>query len=111
MENPAKEAAAPPQAESELTLLRAKLAKMENDAAEEAALRAQAEKRTNAMSRLQKILDDTRDKLKRNSYSSMDRRGWLGELLDGERADLVDTLIDIIHGLNERIARLERQIV
>jgi hypothetical protein len=89
---------------SELTLLRAKVAALEEAALEEAAAAAQIQKKATAMERLQKILDNKKAALARNSYS---KSVPLAAFYDREKVDLVDALIDIIEGLNARVTSLE----
>ena len=90
--------------ESELALLRARIAAIESAAAEEAAARAQAEKKASAMGRLQKILQEKREAVERNRYS---KSIPLARFYDQEKIDLMDALLDIISVLNERVTQLE----
>jgi hypothetical protein len=90
----------------ELAILQDRIDKIKSSAAEEAAIRARDEKRASAMSRLKNILKDKISKLESNRYS---KSAPLAAYYDREKVDLIDTLIDIIDGLNERIANLEME--
>lgn len=91
-----------------LALLRARVAELEAAEAAAAAAKAVAEKKANAMDRLQAILAEKNQALARNSYS---KSVPLSAYYDRQHATLIDTLIDIISGLHNRIAQLEEDKV
>lgn len=89
--------------ENDIQMLRAQLAAMEKTMAEQVAARCLAEKQANAMGRLRTILDTTRESLSANRYSYPMARYY-----DENKMDLIDALVDIMEGLTDRIALLER---
>ena len=93
---------------SSLTLLRARIAELEAAEAAEVAIRAASEKKENAMDRLQAILAKKNQALAQNRYS---KSVPLAAYYDRQHATLIDTLIDIISGLHNRIAQLEEDKV
>ncbi len=91
-----------------LALLRARVAELEAAEAAKAAAHAAAAKKANAMDRLQAILAEKNQALARNRYS---KSIPLAAYYDQQDATLIDTLIDIIDGLHNRIAQLEEDKV
>ena len=87
-----------------LALLRARVAELEAVEAATAAATAAAVKKANAMDRLQAILAEKNQALTNNRYS---KSVPLAAYYDRQHATLIDTLIDIISGLHNRIAQLE----
>jgi hypothetical protein len=91
-----------------LVLLRARVAELEAAEAATLVAAASAKKKANAMDRLQAILAEKNQALARNRYS---KSIPLAAYYDQQDATLIDTLIDIIDGLHNRIAQLEEDKV
>lgn len=95
-----------------LALLRARVAELEAAEAAAAAAKAVAEKKANAMDRLQAILAEKKLSVQnRIARPPKDHVGWLAHNIKTGEVDLIDTLIDIISGLHNRIAQLEEDKV
>ena len=95
-----------------LTLLRARVAELEAAEAAAAAAAAAAEKKENAMDRLQAILAEKKLSVQhRINRPPKDHLGWMAHNMNRGEVDLIDTLIDIISGLHNRIAQLEEDKV
>lgn len=95
-----------------LALLRARVAELEAAEAAAAAAKAAAEKKANAMDRLQAILTEKKLSVQnRIARPPKDHVGWMAHNIKAGEVDLIDTLIDIISGLHSRIAQLEEDKV
>ena len=95
-----------------LALLRARVAELEAAEAAAAAAKAVAEKKANAMDRLQAILAEKKLSVQnRIARPPKDHVGWMAHNMNRGEVDLIDTLIDIISGLHNRIAQLEEDKV
>jgi hypothetical protein len=95
-----------------LALLRARVAELEAAEAAEAAAHAAAAKKENAMDRLQAILAEKKLSVQnRIARPPKDHLGWLAHNIKIGEVEIIDTLIDIIDGLHNRIAQLEEDKV
>lgn len=95
-----------------LALLRARVAELEAAEAATAAATAAAEKKANAMDRLQAILAEKKLSIQyRIARPPKDQLGRMAHHINRGEVDIIDTLIDIISGLHNRIAQLEEDKV